>query len=139
MKDATYFNEVSRDLFPGLVGIQITHISAQEVRAELAVTPSHLAHNGYLHAGSIVSLADTACGNGCAANLPEHASGFTTMELKSNHLATVGEGIIECIATPVHVGRTTQVWDATVSAKETGKKLAVFRCSQLILYRQSTS
>ncbi|MFT5579471.1 MAG: 1,4-dihydroxy-2-naphthoyl-CoA hydrolase [Paraglaciecola psychrophila] len=134
MKDPKYFNELCEDKFPGLLGIKMTQVAATEVRAEMKVTKSHLAPNGYLHAGSVVSLADTSCGNGCIANLPQGASGFTTIELKSNHLGTVYDGVIECITTPIHKGRTTQVWDATVCSKETGKKIAVFRCTQMVLY-----
>jgi 1,4-dihydroxy-2-naphthoyl-CoA hydrolase len=134
MKDPKYLNEICEDKFPGLLGIKMTQVDAAEVRAEMKVTQSHLAPNGYLHAGSVVSLADTSCGNGCIANLPEGASGFTTIELKSNHLGTVCDGVIECIATPVHKGRTTQVWDATVSSKETGKTIAIFRCTKMVLY-----
>lgn len=134
MSDIKHLNDICADKFPGFLGIVVTALSAEEIRAEMEVTPNHLAPNGYLHAGSIVSLADTACGNGCLASLPEGASGFTTVELKSNHLGTVLDGCVECIATPVHRGRTTQVWDATVIAKESGKKLALFRCTQIILY-----
>jgi uncharacterized protein (TIGR00369 family) len=134
MKDPEYLNKICEDKFPGLLGIKVTSVVNSEIRAEMKVTKSHLAPNGYLHAGSVVSLADTSCGNGCIANLPEGASGFTTIELKSNHLGTVREGVIECIATLVHTGRTTQVWDATVQSKETGKTIALFRCTQLILY-----
>jgi len=93
-----------------------------------------LAPNGYLHAGSVVTLADTCAGYGCLANLPKNATGFTTLELKSNHLGTAREGIVECIATPVHLGKTTQVWDAIVLNKDSLKRIAIFRCTQLILY-----
>jgi uncharacterized protein (TIGR00369 family) len=89
-----------------------------------------------LHAGSIVTLADTLCGYGCVANLPADASGFTTIELKSNHLGTTLDGTIIGVATPLHRGRTTQVWDAVVTHKESGRTLAVFRCTQMILHKQ---
>lgn len=134
MIDAKHLNDICGDKFPGFLGIKVTHVSNQEIRAEMPVTPTHLAPNGYLHAGSVVSLADTACGNGCIANLPEGATGFTTVELKSNHLGTAREGVIECVAIPLHLGRTTQVWDATVTNQETGKKIALFRCTQMVLY-----
>lgn len=134
MKDANYFNEAGSDKLPGLLGIKLTVVDENEVRAEMAITTSHLAPNGYLHAGSVVSLADTACGIGCIANLPEGAAGFTTIELKSNHLGTAREGTIMCRATPVHLGRTTHVWDATVIDQQNGKQIALFRCTQLILY-----
>jgi uncharacterized protein (TIGR00369 family) len=92
-----------------------------------------LAPNGYLHAGTVVALADSACGYGCIASLPDGATGFTTIELKTNFLATALAGTIGCESRRVHAGRTTQVWDATVS-DETGKPLALFRCTQLLLY-----
>jgi uncharacterized protein (TIGR00369 family) len=94
-----------------------------------------LAPNGYLHAGSLVTLADTCAGYGCIAGLPEQASGFTTIELKSNHLATALEGVVDCVARPLHRGRTTQVWDSIVTHRETGRTLVLFRCTQLVLYR----
>ena len=134
MKDPNYFNEMCANKLPGLLGIVVTDVSNTEVRAEIEVKESHMAPNGFLHAGSVVTLADTSCGNGCIANLPEGASGFTTIELKSNHLGTARDGTIECVATPAHMGRTTQVWDAVVSHKQSGKTIALFRCTQMILY-----
>ena len=81
-----------------------------------------------------VALADTLCGYGCVVALPEGATGFTTVELKSNHIGTVREGAILATATLVHGGRTTQVWDAVVAEEATGKPIAIFRCTQMVLY-----
>jgi 1,4-dihydroxy-2-naphthoyl-CoA hydrolase len=128
------FNERGRENLPGLLGIVITHVTTEEVRAELPVRKNLMAPNGYLHAGSVVTLADTCAGYGCVANLPQGAIGFTTIELKSNHLGTARDGVIECTARPVHSGKTTQVWDSVVTHRETGKTLALFRCTQMILY-----
>ncbi|WP_312435949.1 PaaI family thioesterase [Janthinobacterium sp.] len=119
---------------PGHLGIVITSVGDGKVTAELPVLPHLLAPNGYLHAGSVVTLADTASGYGCIANLPEGANNFTTIELKSNHLGTARDGTIVCTAKVEHKGRNTQVWDAVVTSKETGKTLALFRCTQMILY-----
>ncbi|OYO31472.1 PaaI family thioesterase [Janthinobacterium sp. PC23-8] len=119
---------------PGHLGIVITSVGDGQVTAELPVQPHLLAPNGYLHAGSVVTLADTASGYGCIANLPEGANNFTTVELKSNHLGTARDGTIVCTAKVEHQGRNTQVWDAVVKSKETGKTLALFRCTQMILY-----
>ena len=102
--------------------------------AELALRPELMAVNGYLHAGTVVSLADTAAGFGCVAHLPDGAESFTTIELKSNHVGTAREGTVACAAHLVHGGRTTQVWDATVSHVETGTVIAHYRATQLILY-----
>ena len=114
-------------------------MSPGTVGSELEVREIHMAPNGYLHAGALVTLADTSCGYGCSASLPEGASGFTTIELKSNHLGTARDGTIECIATAAHLGRTTQVWDAVVSHQQTGKTLALFRCTQMVLYPKAVA
>ncbi len=127
-------NAKNAHLLPGHLGIRITLIRDSEVRVELGLNQSHMARNGYLHAGTVVTCADTACGHGCMANLPDKAIGFTTIELKSNHLGTVREGVIESVARPVHMGKTTQVWDATVYDKGSGKTIALYRCTQMILY-----
>lgn len=102
--------------------------------AELEVASYLLAPNGYLHAGTVVTLADTSAGYGCIAILPEGAVNFTTIELKSNHLSTARDGVIMCQAQVVHRGKTTQVWDSVVTDKSSGKTIALFRCTQMILY-----
>jgi 1,4-dihydroxy-2-naphthoyl-CoA hydrolase len=119
---------------PGHLGIVVTEIGIGRLCAELDIKPFLMAPNGYLHAGTVVALADTAAGYGCMANLPAGASGFTTIELKSNHLGTARHGVIDCCATVVHSGRTTHVWDSVVTHRDTGKTIALFRCTQMILY-----
>jgi 1,4-dihydroxy-2-naphthoyl-CoA hydrolase len=128
------FNSIGARKLPGHLGIVITEVSASRVSGELPVVESVMAPNGYLHAGTIVTLADTVSGYGCIASLPADAAGFTTIELKSNHLGTTLDGTIVAVATPLHRGKTTQVWDAVVTHKESGRTLAVFRCTQMILY-----
>lgn len=134
MRPPESFNQRGVGYLPGHLGIVVTYVSATAFKAELVVTKAHLAPNGFLHAGSIVTLADSCAGYGCVVNLPAGASGFTTIELKSNHLGTAREGSIECTAQPAHLGKTTQVWDAVVTHRETGKTIALFRCTQMILY-----
>jgi 1,4-dihydroxy-2-naphthoyl-CoA hydrolase len=129
-----YLNQFAIGLLPNYMGIVVTEIGAGELKAELTIQKHHLAPNGYLHAGSVITLADTTAGYGCYAHLPEGALNFTTIELKSNFLGTARQGVIQCTAKAVHLGRTTQIWDATVVDKMTGKTTALFRCTQLILY-----
>ena len=134
MRSLQDFNQIGQGHLPGHLGIHIVHVEASQIRAEMPVQTHHMAPNGFLHAGSLVTLADTCAGYGCVANLPPQAAGFTTIELKSNHLGTARDGTVDCVATPVHLGKTTQVWDAVVSHRETGKTLALFRCTQMVLY-----
>ena len=133
------FNSRGAEYLPGLLGVVITHVGKSEVRSELQVKKSLMAPNGFLHAGTVVALADTSAGYACAANLPEGATGFTTIELKSNHLGTARDGTINCVAKAVHLGKTTQVWDAVVTHGESGKTVALFRCTQMVLYAKQGS
>lgn len=127
------FKSFGNGYLPGLVGVEIITVSREVVHSRMAVRREVMAPNGFLHAASVIALADTSCGYGCVASLPEGAKGFTTIELKSNFLGTALEGDVTCVARPVHKGRTTQVWDAEVRSDQTGKTLALFRCTQMIL------
>jgi uncharacterized protein (TIGR00369 family) len=120
--------------FPGHLGLEVLAVGTTEVRIRMPVRPEFLAPNGFLHAGSVVTLADTACGYGTFESKPPEAESFTTIELKANFLGTAREGALLAVATLVHGGRTTQVWDAVVTHEDTGKKIAMFRCTQMILY-----
>ena len=133
-RDLAFFNQLSEGCLPGLLGVKILQVGQGVLRAELAIEARHFAGNGFLHAGTVVTLADTGAGYACVAHLPEGASGFTTVELKSNHLGTAREGRILAEVRSAHLGRTTQVWDATVSHVETSKTIALFRCTQMILW-----
>lgn len=119
---------------PGLIGLEITAAERGRVEARLAIRAEHLAPNGYLHAATVVAAADTCCGYGCRLSLPDGAAGFTTIELKSNFLRTLTAGALAATATLVHGGRTTQVWDAEVTAADDGRTLALFRCTQAVLW-----
>jgi 1,4-dihydroxy-2-naphthoyl-CoA hydrolase len=128
------WTERGRERLPGLVGLTVTVMERGNAAGRLDVQPHHLAPNGFLHAASVIALADTLAGYGCVVSLPEGASGFTTIEIKSNFLGTVREGGIAAKARLVHGGRTTQVWDAEVVDEANGKTIALFRCTQMVLY-----
>jgi uncharacterized protein (TIGR00369 family) len=119
---------------PGLVGITIVNLTPEGLESRLEVRQALMAPNGFLHAASVIALADTSCGYACVANLPQGASGFTTLELKSNFLGTARDGAIFCRATPAHLGRSTQVWDAIVTLEGSDRKIALFRCTQMVLW-----
>lgn len=128
------FNDASAGYLPGVLGISIDDVGHGFVHSRLNVEQRHLAPNGFLHAATVVALADTSCGFGCSRSRPKGAIGFTTIEIKTNFLGTAREGRILCQATMVHGGRMTQVWDAEVTEESTGKSIAVFRCTQMILW-----
>ncbi len=129
-----HFNQLGKTYLPDYLGIRVTRTDVGLLESLLEVRKELMAPNGFLHAGTVVSLADTSAGYGCIANLPEGARSFTTLELKSNHLGTAKEGLLLCVATAIHMGKTTQVWDAVVTSQVSGKTIALFRCTQMILY-----
>jgi 1,4-dihydroxy-2-naphthoyl-CoA hydrolase len=138
-RTAEDFNVFGKSYLPGLFGMEIVAIDDGRVHSRMPIRPEHLAPNGYLHAASVIALADTSCGYGTIIHLPEGAESFTTIELKSNFLGTARTGAIACRATRVHGGRLTQVWDAEVKDESNGRAIAVFRCTQMILYPRAQS
>lgn len=131
---ADMLRRASEPTLPGHLGLELIEIREGSARMRCEIQPFHLAPNGYLHAGSVITLADTAAGFGCVGNFPPDATGFTTIELKANFTGTLLEGVMLADAKLIHAGRTTQVWDVEVSAETTGKMLAYFRATQMILY-----
>jgi 1,4-dihydroxy-2-naphthoyl-CoA hydrolase len=129
-KDMTQF---FAPLVPGQLGCVFDHAAPDLVVGHIDVTPNLIAGTGYLFAPAVVALADTCAAIGCGANIAD-GEGFTTIELKSNFLssAKVGE-TVECRCTPAHLGRQTHVWDAVIANASTGRTMALFRCTQMVL------
>lgn len=130
-----WFEEHGAPRLPGLLGIEVLELGHGKATLRLDIGLKHLASNGFLHAATVVALADTAAGYGCVASLPEGATGFTTIELKTNHTANVTSGGLVAHASMQHGGRTIQVWDAIVSSEDSDKQVCSFRNTQLLFYR----
>ena len=127
-------NALITKYLPGYLGLQFTALAHGRAEARLEVQPHHLAPNGFLHAATVVTLADTAAGFGSRHSLPEGANGFTTIDLSCSYLGTATEGAIACVAEMVHGGKSTQVWDVKVRREADDKVIALFRCTQMVLY-----
>ena len=127
-------NARGRGCLPDLFGFRVMALEQGLLVAEIDIRPELLAPNGFLHAATVIALADTACGYGCIAHMPKGAENFTTVELKSNFLGTTLDGHVDCVARATHLGKTTQVWDALLTHRESGRTLALFRCTQMVLY-----
>jgi len=127
-------NQANEGKLPGWLGLEITAVKDGLVEGRLPVRSELIAHTGYLLAGALLSVADILCAYGVSTAWPEGASGFTTAEVKCNFMGTAREGAVLCRASLLHGGRTTQVWDAHLTNEATGKLMAAFRCTQIILY-----
>jgi len=132
---AATFTARQQGMLPGELALEWEVVANGEAKGRFTAQQKHMAPNGFLHAASVICLVDSACGYACMASLPEGATGFTTIELKANYLGTakVGE-VVSCVARLVHGGRMTQVWDAEAVNETTGKTMALFRCTQMVLW-----
>ena len=130
--------EFGKSHLPGHLGVEIVDNSPGFIAAELEVAEHLLAPNGYLHAATVVALADTAAGYGAVDNLPEGAIGFTTIELKTNFIGSAHSGRVRADTRLVHGGRTTQLWEANVIRVDDGKLIARFTCTQLMMYPEAS-
>ena len=133
---ARWATEFFGPLVPGQLGCVFDHADETLVVGHIDVTQNLIAGTGFLFAPAVIALADTCAAIGCGNNIDEGSS-FTTIELKSNFLssARVGERVT-CRCTPAHLGRQTHVWDATVTNETTGRTMALFRCTQMVLARR---
>jgi uncharacterized protein (TIGR00369 family) len=132
---AALFAERQTGTLPGDLALEWEVVETGRAKGGFTVTNGHMAPNGFMHAASVVCLVDSACGYACVASLPEGASGFTTIEIKTNYLGSARPGErVSCEARLVHGGRMTQVWDAEAVNESTGKTIAVFRCTQMVLW-----
>jgi 1,4-dihydroxy-2-naphthoyl-CoA hydrolase len=118
---------------PDKFGARVTQLQEGRMHMQLQIQPWMMAPNGFLHAASVILLADTCCGYATVAHLAQGAKGFTTIELKSNFLGTAKSGLIRTEAIAEHLGRSTHIWSATVTSED-GRKMALFRCTQMILW-----
>ncbi|CAF3350856.1 unnamed protein product, partial [Rotaria sp. Silwood2] len=134
-----HWNDRTKGKFPGRINLEILSIRHGYVLSQLIVHDELLSVDDYLHGGAIVTLADATCGYGGLASLPSGASTLTTIELKTNFL---GKGksstVLKCEAKLIHGGKTTQIWDAQMRDLKTKKLIAIFRCTQLIIYPESS-
>ena len=119
-------NRRTGDNLPGWFGLEVVDVDEGWLAMEVVIKPQFLA--------AVIALADTAAGYATIAHLPDGAASFTTIELKSNFLATAVSGTLRAEASVEHQGRTTQVWDVKVMHTDTGKTIALFRCSQMVLW-----
>lgn len=127
-------NRANEGKLPGHLGLTIIEVADGKVVGRMEVRRDLVAHTGYLLAGAVLSVADILCAYGVSTSWPDGANGFTTVEVKANFMGTLREGAMLCTASLLHGGRTTQVWDARVEDEATGKLMAAFRCTQIILY-----
>jgi 1,4-dihydroxy-2-naphthoyl-CoA hydrolase len=114
------------------LGIRTDDYTSERVVLSLDWAPALCTSNGILHGGVIMALADSAGGACAFLNLPEGATGTSTVESKTNFLGAVRNGTVTATATPLHRGGTTIVIETEVR-DAAGKLIAKVTQTQLVL------
>ena len=127
--------ERQKGFLPDHMGLEWLDARPGFVKGRFEVKPHHLAPNTFLHAASVIALADSACGYGCVISRPEGALNFTTIELKSNFLGTARAGRRR-LSRPTSSMADARPRSGTPIVKDeaSGKTIALFRCTQMLLY-----
>ena len=121
-----------KGLLPDLLGIEFVDVTPDKVVATLLVRPDLCTVGGILHGGSIMAFADTLGAIGTVASMPQGAT-TATLESKTNFVGGAPSGsTVTGEATPVHKGRTTQVWQTRITGAE-GKLVALVTQTQIVM------
>jgi 1,4-dihydroxy-2-naphthoyl-CoA hydrolase len=119
--------------FAELMGVSFIAAELDRVVATMVVRPDLCTRGNSIHGGAVMALADAVGAAGTVLNLPEDAKGTTTIESKTNFIGAAKEGAtVRAIATPVHRGRRTQVWQTRIETEE-GKLVAIVTQTQMVL------
>ncbi|WP_207101550.1 PaaI family thioesterase [Paracoccus shandongensis] len=130
-------NQIKRDAddqpeFAIHIGARLVSATPSRVEFEMPVTQALANRNGVLHGGAIMGLADNAGGTGTFLNLPEGKS-TTTLESKTNFLRPIRLGdVARAVSLPLHLGRTTQIWQTTITRGD-GKVAAIVTQTQMVI------
>jgi len=114
------------------LGIEITEATKERVVARMPVGPKVHQPFGVLHGGASVALAETVASVAGWMNVDQATEVTMGIEINANHLRTKRDGVVTATATPVHVGRRTQVWDVRIVDEE-GKAVCVSRCTLAVV------
>lgn len=113
------------------LGVRLTSVTKKRVAAEMPVTQRHLNRSGRVNGGALMAFADLVGATGTVANLPP---GYrtTTLESKTNFFAAGIAPVLKAVAKPLHIGRTTTVWQTTIRNLD-GRLVAVVTQTQIVL------
>jgi 1,4-dihydroxy-2-naphthoyl-CoA hydrolase len=128
------FAHLQQETLLSTLGIEITEATKERVVATMPVGPKVHQPFGLLHGGASVSLAETAASLAAYMNVDHATETAVGIEINANHLRAKRDGVVTATATPVHVGKRTQVWDVRIE-DEAGKVVCVSRCTLAVVPR----
>lgn len=125
---------IARSLSLGMcraLGVRLTKLTRRRIEAVMQVTEDHINRTGRINGGAIMAFADVLGAMGTVANLPE---GYrtTTLESKTNFFAAGAGASLKAVTVPLHIGRTTMVWQSTISNMD-GTRVAIVTQTQIVI------
>ncbi len=128
------FSALQQETLLSTLGIEVVEATKERVVARMPVGPRVHQPFGLLHGGASVALAETVASTGAWMNVDQATEIVVGIEINANHLRALREGEVTATATPLHVGRRTQVWDVRI-ADGTGRAVCVSRCTLAVVPR----
>ena len=125
-------NRVFKGGMPTTLGMRLVSVTKKKVVAEMPVKDMHRNWNGRVNGGAIMSLADATGAAGARANMPPNHRGGT-LESKTNFFAAGDGPVLRAVSVPLHIGRTTSVWQTTVTNSGDGSRVAIVTQTQMCL------
>lgn len=126
------FGERQQETLLTTLGIEIVEAGKERVVARMPVEPRVHQPFGLLHGGASIALAETVASTGAWMNCDQARENVVGLEINANHLRAKRDGVVTAVATPVHVGRRTQVWEVRIT-DEQGKAVCVSRCTLAVI------
>ncbi len=117
------------------LGIRLRKLSKKRIDAEMSVTADHINRSGRINGGVLMAFADILGAMGTLANLPEGCR-TTTLESKTNFFAAGEGGTLAATVLPLHIGRTTMVWQTTIKNLD-GTRVAIVTQTQIVIPKKS--
>lgn len=117
------------------LGIRILELTAERVVATMPVDHRTRQPFGILHGGASVALAETIASLGAIANVDRAVSNVVGVEINANHIRAKSEGVVTGTGTPVHVGRSTQVWEIRM-VDEQSRLICLSRCTLAVVHKR---
>lgn len=124
-----------KDTLVGTLGIEIREMTPERVTATMPVNAKTHQPFGLLHGGASVVLAETVASMGTWNLIDQENETAVGLEINANHIRAKRDGIVTAVATPLHKGRTTMVWDIKITDEE-GKLICVSRCTIAVVKRK---
>lgn len=131
--DPAALNQMSKNTLGETLGMQFISCTKEKVVITMPVDHRHHQPMGLLHGGASVALAETAASIGAMVNVLEEGKVVVGQEINANHLRSVRDGNVRAEAVPVHIGRTSHVWEIKITHIETGKLLCISRCTMAVI------